>query len=125
MTDEDKKAWNIALSAAATAASLAQGNPDEPLPGDTMPTLRALTTDELIILRGRLMQDAGKRYGAGNVTNPLTFVTALKLDGVRGLKRVDKGRTSDEQSAIIKRIIDEIAGRIPERTFLQKLFGAR
>jgi hypothetical protein len=55
MTDE---AYNLALSAAATAAALARGNPDEPLPGDTIAALRALTKDELIILRGRLMGEA-------------------------------------------------------------------
>ena len=122
MTDE---AYNLALSAAAMAAALARGSPDEPLPGDTKATLRAMTTDELIILRGRLMGDAGKRYGVRNVSNPLTFVTALELDGVRGLKRIDKGRTTDEQNAIIKRMVDEIAGRVRERTFFEKLFGRR
>jgi hypothetical protein len=120
MTDE---AYNLALSAAATAAALARGNPDEPLPGDTIAALRALTKDELIILRGRLMGDAGKRYGVRNVSNPLTFVTALKIDGVPGLKRVDKGRTTDEQTAIIKRMLDEIAGRVPERGLFARLFG--
>jgi hypothetical protein len=71
------------------------------------------------------MEDACKRYGVRHVTNPLTFATALNLDGVRGLKRVDKGRTTDEQTAIIKRMLDEIAGNAPEQTFFQKLFGQR
>jgi hypothetical protein len=60
-----------------------------------------------------------------NVTNPLMMIGALKADGVHGLKRVDKGHTLDEQTAIFKRILDEIAGKVPERTFFQKLFGQR
>jgi hypothetical protein len=125
MTEEDKKARNLALPGAATAAALALGAPDQRLAKDKLAALRSLDTDELRIATNRLMQDACKRYGVLNVTNPLTFVTALKIDGPRWLKRVNKGRTPDEQTAIIKRIIDEIAGRVPERTFIQKLFGAR
>jgi hypothetical protein len=71
------------------------------------------------------MADACKRYGVRNITNPLTFATALKLGGVRGLKRLNKGRTSDEQTAIIKKMMDEIAGRVRERTFFERLLGRR
>jgi hypothetical protein len=126
MADEDEKAYDIALNAAGMAADLARGGDcSQQLPADTRAMLRAMPTNELIILRGELMQAAGKRYGVRNIPNPLTFVTALKLDGVRGLKRVGKGRTTDEQTDIIKRMMDEIAGKVPERTFFQKLFGRR
>jgi hypothetical protein len=121
--DEDKKAWNIALSASATAAALALGAPDQPLAKDKLAALRALSTDELRSVTARLMQDARKRYGVRHVTNPLTFVGALNIDGVRGLKRVDKGRTSDEQIAIIERMVKEVGGQVPERTFFQRLLG--
>jgi hypothetical protein len=123
--DEDKKAWNIALSASATAAALALGAPDQPLAKDKLAALRALSTDELRAVTKRLMQEACKRYGVKRVTNPLMFIGALKADGVHGLKRVNKGRTLDEQTAIFQRMLDEIAGKVPERTFFQKLFGRR
>ena len=124
MTDE---AYDLALSAASTAAALARSGDlsDEPLPDDTRAMLRAMSRDELMILSRELMKAAGKRYGVRNVTNPLTFIAALKADGVRGLKRVDRGRTTDEQIVIFRRMLDEIAGRVRERTFLQKLFGTR
>jgi hypothetical protein len=123
--EEDKKARDLALSAAATAAALALGAPDQPLAKDKLAALRSLTASELRGVTERLMQDACKRYGVRNVTNPLMMIGALKADGVPGLKRVDKGRTLDEQTAIFRRMLDEIAGKVPERTFFQKLFGRR
>jgi hypothetical protein len=125
MTDEDRTAHDNAFMGAAWAADLATGgNCSQPLSADHKATLKSLTTDELLILRDRLMKDAGKRYGV-SITNPLAFATALQLDGVRGLKRMNKGRTTDEQIAIIQRMRDELLGTVPERTFFQKLFGAR
>jgi hypothetical protein len=123
-TDADTtEARNTALSAAATAAALALGAPDQPLAKDKLAALRSLDTDELRIATSRLMQDACRRYGVKRVTNPLLFIGALKADGVRGLKRIDKGRTLDEQISIFQRIMDELVGKVPERTFFQKLFG--
>jgi hypothetical protein len=104
---------------------LALGAPDQPLAKDKLTAMRGLTSSELREVTDRLMQDACKSYGVRNVTNPLMMIGALKADGVRGLKRVDKGRTLDEQTAIFRRMLDEIAGKAPERTFFQKLFGQR
>jgi hypothetical protein len=123
MTDEDKTAYDTAFLAAAYAADLALGgNCSQPLSEDKKAALRGLSTVQLLGVKDRLMQDAGKRYGV-RVRNPMTFATALQLDGVRGLKRVNKGRTPDEQTAIIKRMMDEIGSKVPERTFFQKLLG--
>ena len=88
---------------------------------DKLAALRSLTADELRGVTDRLMKDACKRYGVRNVM----MIGALKADGVPGLKRVDKGRPLDEQTAIFRRMLDEIAGKAPERTFFQKLFGQR
>jgi hypothetical protein len=125
MTDDTTEARGLALSAAATAAGLALGEPDGPLARDKLAALHGLTASELRGVTEGLMQEACKRYGVKRVTNPLMFVGALKADGVHGLKRVDKGRTLDEQIAIFQRILDEVAGKVPERTFFQKLFGRR
>jgi hypothetical protein len=100
---------------------LALGAPDQPLAKDKLTAMRGLTSSELREGTDRLMQDACKRYGVRNVM----MIGALKADGVPGLKRVDKGRTLDEQTAIFRRMLDEIAGKAPERTFFQKLFGQR